>query len=253
MNYEEELLRLPKEAWISYLLKESKLPGPRGNLELAAAVAKKGDESLFLELIEYTPNKAPVNTPEEFLHFCGVFGLGSLLLLGKQEYMQILRQKASDPRWRTREAVAMALQLYGETHMGELLEAMEFWADGNSYEQRAAAAALCEPRLLKDDQIAVRVLKILECIANTIVRAEERGTIRKSEEFIALKKGMGYCISVAAVGCPAKGKAFLEAWAACEDRDMQWIIKENFKKKRLERMDSEWCCEMRGKIERKKE
>ena len=33
--------------WDDYLLNESKLPGPRANLELAFAVAIEGNEALF--------------------------------------------------------------------------------------------------------------------------------------------------------------------------------------------------------------
>ena len=42
----------------------------------------------------------------------------------------------------------MALQRWGDADMAGLLAAMTDWAAGNPLEQRAAAAALCEPRLL---------------------------------------------------------------------------------------------------------
>ena len=42
----------------------------------------------------------------------------------------------------------MALQRWGDADMDGLLAAMTDWAAGNPWEQRAAAAALCEPRLL---------------------------------------------------------------------------------------------------------
>ena len=58
--------------WEPYLLKESGLPGPRGNLELAQVVANEGDRELFEHFLTYTPDVAPVNSPQEFLAFCGV-------------------------------------------------------------------------------------------------------------------------------------------------------------------------------------
>jgi len=49
--------------WDAYLLKESGLPGPRGNIELAQAVADEGDRQLFQRYIAYSADKAPVNSP----------------------------------------------------------------------------------------------------------------------------------------------------------------------------------------------
>ncbi len=48
------------------------------------------------------------------MYFCGVLGLGRMVAEGKREYLQQLRHCASDPRWRTREGVAMALQNWAD-------------------------------------------------------------------------------------------------------------------------------------------
>jgi hypothetical protein len=111
-QYRETLRTL--EDWDSFLLEESGLPGPRGNLELAQAVADEGDETLFRRYLSFDAEKAPVNSPYEFLAFCGAVGLGRLLAEGKTEVLETLRLCASDPRWRMREGVAMALQRFGE-------------------------------------------------------------------------------------------------------------------------------------------
>jgi len=243
-EYIEKLRSL--DLWQPYLLSESGLPGPRGNIELAQAVAMEGDEALFLDLLTFTPERAPTNTPEEFLHFCGTFGLGKLVTQGKKEYLKTLRPLASDPRWRTREAVAMALQLYGEDHMEELIQEMETWAEGNHCEKRAAAAALCEPRLLKEQENVLKVLQILDKITAAMCLA----TDRKEESYIVLKKGMAYCWSVAAVGNPEAGKQFMEKWLQVEDKDVRWIMKENLKKKRLEKMDPEWVASWKERAEK---
>ncbi len=58
---------------------------------------------------------------------------------------------------------------------------MGVWSRGNWFEQRAAAAALCEPRLLPDCKVATRVLGILDRITGSILRAEDR----KSDGFVA--------------------------------------------------------------------
>lgn len=222
----------------AYLVKESGLPGPRGNIELGQAVADFGDAALFRRLLENTPDVAPVNDPREFLAFCGAVGLGRLAAEGDAKALAALRPLASDPRWRMREGVAMALQRVGLKDMGRLLDEMERWSDGNLLEQRAAAAALCEPALLKNKEHVIRVLAILDRITANVASAKDR----KSDAFVALKKGLGYCWSVAAAAYPEKGTRAMERWFSDNDKDILWIMKENLKKNRLERADAAWVA-----------
>ena len=233
-EYVEKLKKI--ENWETYLMQESGLPGPRVNIKLVQAVAEVGTKERFLSLLSYTSEKAPINTPEEFLAFCGTLGLGKLIEGGEEEYLERLRLLASDPRWRTREAVAMALQLYGEKNMDNLIKEMEQWTKGSNYEKRAVAAALCEPRLLKQKEQVSKVLIILDEITDSIMQTRDR----KDEGFKALKKGMGYCWSVAIVAYPDKGKKMFEKWGYSTDKEINWIIKENLRKKRLDKMDKKW-------------
>ena len=131
--------------WEPYLLQESGLPGPRGNLELAQVVADLGDRSLFERFLAYTPELAPVNDPHEFLAFCGVVGLGRLLAEGHEQLLEQIRPYACDPRWRMREGVAMALQRLGRVDMPRLLAAMESWMESwiGRLEQRQLARKTC--------------------------------------------------------------------------------------------------------------
>lgn len=232
--------------WDSYLLKESGLPGPRGNIELAQVVSDEGDRQLFLRYITYTADKAPVNSPYEFLAFCGVVGLGRLLAEGDNDLLHTLRRCASDPRWRVREAVAMALQRLGDVNMEQLIAAMGEWSQGTVLEQRAAAAGLCEPRLLSQGEYARKVLGVLDQITASIAQVEDR----RSEDFLALRKGLGYCWSVAVVALPTEGKALMEKWLHNSDNDIRWIMKENLKKARLARMDADWVKKWLSEIER---
>jgi hypothetical protein len=243
-NYRGKLLTLSN--WDAYLLKESGLPGPRGNIELAQAVADEGDRALFQRYLTYTAVEAPVNSPYEFLAFCGVVGLGRLLAEGDLSLLKTLRQSASDPRWRIREGVAMALQRFGDVNMAGLIEAMRAWGHGTALEQRAAAAALCEPRLLSQAEAARAVLKILDQITQSIQQVHNR----RSEDFLTLRKGLGYCWSVAVVALPAEGKALMEKWMASSDNDIRWIMKENLKKTRLVRMDAAWAMKWRDAIDK---
>ncbi len=241
-DYRERLRALAD--WEQFLLEESRLPGRRANLELARAVAEEGDKKLFNRLLALDAEKAPTNSPEEFLAFCGVLGLGRLLSEGNTEILERLRLCAADPRWRIREAVAMALQRLGEVDMVSLLEEMEKWSRGSPLERRAAAAALCEPKLLHEREHVGRVLEILDEITAGVRSVENR----RNEEFRALKKGLGYCWSVAVAACPELGKRAMEKWFGSEDKDVLWIMKENLKKKRLARMDAAWVERWKGEL-----
>lgn len=221
--------------WEPYLLRESGLPGPRGNIELAQAAADLGQPVFFERCLAWTPERAPVNDPGEFLAFCGVIGLGRLAAEGSAAALARLRGWASDPRWRLREGVAMALQRVGAVDMPRLLDEMEAWASGGWLEKRAAAAALAEPALLHDPAQVRRVLALFERITAAILP----DTNRRSEAFIAFRKGMAYCWSVAAAALPAEGLPLIERWCASTDADIRWIMRENLKKNRLLRADAD--------------
>lgn len=229
-EYRQRLSEL--EDWLPFLRKESGLPGPRGNLELAYAVAEEGSERQFEQLLMV---QAEENTPEVFLVFCGLVGLGKLAA-DKPELFNKLRGYASDARWRVREAVATGLQLAGDQNMDGLISQMEEWSKGNWYEKRAAAAALAEPRLLKDPKHARRVLQILNAITKSMEQAEDS----KDESFKVLRQAMGYCWSVAIAALPEAGKPMMETWLSSQNKDMLWMMRENLKKNRLLKIDAGW-------------
>ena len=105
--YREKLRTL--DSWDLFLMQESRLPGPRANLELAFAAALEGSADQLLRYAELDCEAAPSNTAEEFIAFCGVLGLGYLTARGEGTYLPVLRKSAADPRWRIREAVALGL------------------------------------------------------------------------------------------------------------------------------------------------
>lgn len=225
--------------WIPFLKKESGLPGPRGNLELAHAVAQAGKKQQFEQLLAF---QAEENTPEVFLVFCGVLGLGKLAACEPRLFEE-LRTYASDTRWRVREAVAAGLQLAGDQDMDLLLNEMRKWSKGNWYEKRAAAAALAEPRLLKQPRQVKQVLNVL----NEITSSMENAGDTKEESFKVLRQGMGYCWSVVVVALPEAGKPAFEKWLRSPSSDVRWMMKENLKKNRLVKMDAKWvkACDRR--------
>jgi hypothetical protein len=221
-----------RDDWIPFLRKESGLPGPRGNLELAYAVADEGKRKQFEQFLLF---QAEENTPEVFLVFCGVVGLGKLAA-NEPELFNRLYEYASDPRWRIREAVATGLQLAGDQDMTLLLKEMQTWSKGNWYEKRAAAATLAEPRLLKNPKHAKKVLQLL----NEITESMEKADSSKNESFRILRQAMGYCWSVVVAALPAVGKPMMEKWLVSQDKDILWIMRENLKKNRLIKMDAAW-------------
>ena len=182
--------------------------------------------------------RQPTNTPQEFLAFCGVVGLGRLVADGRRDLLPALRHHANDPRWRMREGVAMALQRWGRVDMPGLLAEMDDWSHGSVLEQRAAAAALCEPALLGNPADAEHTLHILDSITLSVEQSDNR----RSDAFQALRKGLAYCWSVAVAALPEAGKPLMERWLTSEDRDVRWIMRQNLQKQRLIRIDAGWVA-----------
>lgn len=204
----------------AYLAEHSGLPGPRGNLELARAVAEEVDPETLQEL---------ARSDDEFEAFCGVVGLGRLIADGRRELIPLLRGHAGDPRWRVREAVAMALQRWGDADLAAMLDEAERWATGGRYEQRAAAAGTCEPRLLQERHVTRRVLAILDAITATLPDAPDR----RKDAYRTLRQALGYCWSVAIAANPVDGRSAFDRWRRVADPDVAWVVRENLRKARL--------------------
>lgn len=229
-------LLLAQDEWDEFLKTNSGLPGPRGNIELALAAGEVAPSNQIRAWLRWDAERAPTNSPEEFLAFCGVIGLGRLTVEGDSSAFQELLAAASDGRWRVREGVAMALQHIGDDNFDILLTEMRTWARGTRLEQRAAAAALCEPRLLSSPDRVAGVIEVLNAITETIVGGDDR----RSDAFRILRKGLGYCWSVAVVAAPSLGKQAMERWIRHDDPDVRWVMRQNLGKKRMQRMDAEW-------------
>ena len=225
-DYREVLESLPPGEWIAYLNAESGLPGPRANLELAAAFADVAEPDLV---------RLCAGSPDEYLALCGAVGLGRLLVEGDSDAAATLRALAGDDRWRVREGVAMALQRLGDVDMPALWALAERWVDGGPLVQRAVAAGICEPRLLHGPEDAAKAVEILNRITASVEGTDPAS--RRSEQFRVLRQGLGYCWSVAAAAEPASGFGHLAKWAGSQDKDVRWIVRENLRKARLHKAD----------------
>jgi len=217
-GYRAELRNL--DDWEPYLKKHSGLPGPRANLELVQAVGDEADADRLWRLSA---------SSDEFLALCGTAGLGKVALMEPETVMTWLKELASDPRWRVREGVAIALQRIGREDMDHLITEMLSWVGDGPYVRRAAAAGLCEPALLKEQGHAVEVLDILDRITTSLASAGDR----RSDGFKVLRQAMGYCWSVAAAAAPANARTYFEKWLESNDRDVTWVMKSNLGKARI--------------------
>jgi len=199
---------------------------------LAYVVAETGTQKQFEHFLTLDGRE---NTPEVFVLFCGIVGLGKLAAK-EPELFERVRKYASNLRWRIREAVPTGLQLTGDQDMSLLLSEMKKWIKGNWYEKRAVAATLAEPRLLREAKPAKHVLQILDKITVSMETDDQS----KDEAFKVLRQGMGYCWSVAVAALPDVGKPLIEKWLSSKDKDIRWVMKENLKKNRLIKMDADW-------------
>lgn len=224
-QYRLELRSLHATRWPAYLGEHSGLPGPRGNIELAQAVADEGDRASFDRFIA---------TDNEYLVFCGVIGLGRLLAEGAQVEAR-LRQHATDARWRVREAVAMALQRLGDADLPRLLDLVTSWAvHPHPLVQRAAVAGVCEPRLLQTPAAAACAVSV--CAQLTQGLAAIPADKRRDVGVRSLRQALGYCWSVAVAADPAAGLPHFRALISSDDPDVAWIMRENSKKARLAKL-----------------
>ena len=226
-RYRESLGRLAVEEWDPYLTAHSALPGPRANLELLDVV---GDIAPAQALRRWTTSQ------DEYLAACGAAGLGRLLAEGDEVAEAELRSLATDARWRVREGVAIALQRLGDVDPGRLHLLAQTWLGEDALVHRAAIAGLCEPRLLRTAEGVAAALDLLDHVTGWL--HDLAPSRRRDEDVRVLRKSLGYCWSVAVAAAPETGFPRLERWAASQDPDVRWVVRENLTKARLFRADS---------------
>jgi len=233
---------------LTSLVAGSNLPGPRANLELAAAFSETVREfaaadaddrhilwDLCVELACVSPEDAPTDDPHEFLPFCGIRGIGAIGSLSPAcvgSALTHLAEASVDPRWRIREAVAMGIQDLLSRQRNATVMELEGWVEGGSwFTMRAAAAGIAEPGLLGEPEIADAALRFHRKILIRIYTANER----QSEAFEALRKALGYTLGLVVAALPGIGFEYLRQLATLDDQDIRWIVRENLRKNRLQK------------------
>jgi hypothetical protein len=231
------------ETLMHYLVQHSNLPGRRANLELAAAFGEvverysKRENKRLWELVakmtDIAADEAPVNAPREFIPFCGAIGVGAIGAISPSRFgaaLVALKLLANDPRWRLREAVCFGLQRLLSARAQDTLQALDGWvAGGTLLELRAVAAAVAEPGLLQDAEIAMLALQLHRKVLDRVLTTKER----KSEDFRTLRKALGYTLSVVVQALPQEGFRCMSQLIQWHDPDLTWIVKQNLKKNRL--------------------
>ncbi len=229
-----------------YLRDQSRLPGARANLELAQ------DFSQILALkAPHVPHQARVllrhlmsdekrvvtNTPGEFVLLCGVLASGycaAALPLWRLDVFPQLTRYACSLSWRVREATALALQKLLVAAPGEMLSALvELLARGDCLQQRACLAAISEPSLLASAEFVTPALA-MQRVAIERLHALPT-TQRRHPDVRVLRQALGYTLSVVTAACPDGGFALMCEIATWNDPDINWILRENLKKRRLAR------------------
>ncbi|MFX0170225.1 MAG: hypothetical protein ACFE89_12865 [Candidatus Hodarchaeota archaeon] len=208
-----------------FITENSNLPGPRGNLELAFALAEiYEDLNVLLKWINVTEDQADVNDPKSFLAFCAAVCLGKLYTKKKdKKIIVILKQSANDGRWRMREAVAFGFQKIGEDDFNELKTIFSEWIKkSNNLEKRAILVSLAHPRFLTEERA-----KFCFEITDVVLTQMDKGT-----HFDVLKKGLDFTISVFVAANPKLGFNFIRKWVG-KDEVINKILKKNLEKTRL--------------------
>lgn len=233
------LAALPHGEWGAYLDGHSGLPGPRGNLELLAAAGDLAPAALL---------RTWALSDDEYRASVGTAGLGRLVVERDPAALDELRARANDERWRVREAVAMALQRVGDDDRARLQAVADAWATGSPLEQRAAAAGVCEPRLLRAPQDAAHAVALLGRITGALAALPPAR--RRDPDVRTLRQALGYCWSVAAAADPAAGFPALERLAdlAARDDDVRWVLRQNLAKARLARADADRTAALAARV-----
>jgi len=227
-----------------YLLDQSRLPGTRANLELVnslsnllVAIVPEQPEQVWM-LVHYLVRDEKTvakNTPDEFVVLCGVVAFGACGSVREEWHSEVfdtMKLFACSKSWRVREGVAIALQRMLPAAPQETIEFLiELATNGNCFQQRASIATIAEPSLLQDQVLIDAALMIQRIV---LERFHELSIVdRKREDVRVLRQALGYTISVVTAATPEKGFALMRNCVKWNDPDINWVLRENLKKKRL--------------------
>lgn len=227
-----------------YLRDQGRLPGPRANLELVnslsnllAAIVPEQPEQVWMLVHYLVQDEKTVerNTPDEFVVLCGVVAFGACASVRTQwhsEVFDVMKVFACSDSWRVREGATLALQRLLPVIPQETIKFLkELATKGNCLQQRASVASIAEPSLLHDQIMVDAALAIQRHVLGRFHKLSENN--RKREDVRVLRQSLGYTLSVVTAAIPEEGFALMRDCAKWNDADINWILRENLKKKRL--------------------
>jgi hypothetical protein len=229
-----------------YLRNQSRLPGPRANIDLAQDLSNHlaflvpdlpEEMRVLLNYLVRDEERVVTNTPDEFIVMCGVLGFGACaaaMPAWREEVCSRIERYAQNHAWRVRESAAMALQKLLTVAPDEtLLWLMELLDRGDCLQMRACLAAVSEPALLNSAHSITSALLMqrvaLEYLHNLPPSERKRADVR------VLRQALGYTLSVVTAANPEDGFALMCEIATWNDFDINWVLRENLKKRRLAR------------------
>src|SRR5699024_4655042 len=159
-RWRTELQALQPAQWPAYLHEQSGLPGPRANTALVAAAATLASAEVIDLLLA---------DAQEYTTMCAAAALGRRS--DRDADRERARLLATDGRWRVREGVAIGLQVLADDTPAALAPTVLAWADDpEPLVQRAAAAAVCEPRLLRTAEAAALAVEVCRRCTTGLLR-----------------------------------------------------------------------------------
>jgi hypothetical protein len=222
---------------IDYLKVNSRLPGPRANLELLYQFIENATDSEIDNCMSIA-DSITLNSPSEFVLVCGVATLikRTAMLHGTVDIdLSIYTNHES---WRIRESVCIGFQK-SKPYLSpdEMMKNLSKFKNGSALDKRAYFATLCDPILLNDYIKSSEVLSYLLEVTIDCFNLSDK----IDSELTVLRKALGYCWSVAICADEAYGKqTFEKLLDYTESKHILWIVKENLKKNRLIKLDAEW-------------
>jgi len=228
-----------------YLRENSRLSGARANLELAndvgyllaASLTRHPDtvRSLISHFVNGDQKNGTSNATSEFVTLCGIIASGACAAVEatwRADTFDLIYCHTSSPHWRVREGIAIAYQHLLTAVPEETAERLVSLArEGNYFQQCAAITAIAEAPMLYISDVLRTALHLQRIVLERLHDAPL--SVRKGEDFRALRRTSGYTLSVITAAAPEQGFALMRECATWNDADIIWVLRENLKKKRL--------------------
>lgn len=215
------------------LVKRSRLPGTRPNLELCEAFAascagmgKKAD-ALVREMVTLDADSAPGGTELEFLPMCGVYAAGFRVAndrAAEAKLLPLLHDAAEDLRFRVRDAVVAALAKIGAVRGDALVHACGAWMDG-MFHGAAVLRALVTPAWLDAVDDGAAAAELLRTALATLADAPRSAA--RYPGFKALMDAVRAAPAPLALRFGAPIFDVLENFASCKDPHLRALALES--------------------------